>query len=148
MDGNPVKLAFAFLLALAALSVLPFPAERDVTTEERAALNAPVAQAPEALVRRADGLVARQRDPYEAAIGLNACRKDTGDFAGKIRGVHYGDQRLRYYSLLLRADPPEQGVPDGRGGTYKVEMFVAGKRAVQLAELFNVTDGKCPDGRP
>jgi hypothetical protein len=146
MDRNPVKLAFAFLLALAALSVLPFPAERGAPTEERADLSASIEPATDALVPRDDDSLPPHRDPYEAAIGLNACRKDTGEFAGEIGGVHYGDQRLRYFSLSLRERV--ERVPDGRGGTYEVEVYAAGKRALALAELFDVTDGKCPDGRP
>jgi hypothetical protein len=53
---------------------------------------------------------------------------------------------LRYYSLSL-AERVER-VPDGRGGTYEVEIYPAGKRALSLAALFSVTDGRCPDGRP
>src|SRR5512145_337844 len=122
MDRNPVKLAFAFILGLSVVSLLPGTRVQEPSAEPppaRATL--PVFPEPP--------LAARSETPqdrpstqawrpgggsdnqdtlnlaYEQHVGLNACRVDTGAYVGKVVGVKYAGKEWIYDIVYLFPTP-------------------------------------------
>lgn len=171
MDRNPVKLAFAFILGLSVVSLLPGTRVQEPSAEPppaRATL--PVFPEPPLAARsetpqdrpsthasRPGGGSGNQETlnlAYEQHVGLNACRVDTGVYVGEVLSVNY-DGKQWIYNIRYLFPPPavirQPRLPIGNlgdGRHYEVQTTQGARLSRGPATDYTVTKGACRDGQP
>lgn len=173
MDRNPVRLAFAFLLGLSVMSVLACTQGRQPSAESPAVRTrtTPLVTPEPALAARsqtASGRPSTQapRPPgglddqdtlnltYQQHVGLNACRVDTGAYAGEVMGVNNDGKQWMYEIRYLHPPPtvirpPRLPVGNLGDGWHSEVQTVQGVRFSRgPATDYTVTTGACQDGQP
>ncbi len=173
MDRNPVKLAFAFILGLSVVSLLPGTRVQEPSAEPppaRAWATLPGFPEPPLAARsetRQDRPSTQAGRPggglddqdtrnlaYEQHVGLNACRVDTGAYVGEVRAVKY-DGKEWIYDIVYLFPPPavirQPRLPIGNlgdGRHHEVQTTQGARFSRGPATDYTVTKGACRDGQP